>query len=250
MSKKPIIGKIYKIVNSINDKIYIGQTINSLQKRWTAHKSDSKKEDYCLYRAMRKHGIENFNVALLIDNVSSKSELNYLESYYIAFFDSYRTGYNENYGSKDTSQLIKYRHKSIFGGQNRTQVLDFESGVFYQSITEAAKSRNIGIAKMLHKLSGRTYNNTSLIFLDEYEIFGLSKYKEKNLRFVNSKINTIKILSENSQKIRKKVLCINTNTIFPSLLEASKALNIPASPITAVCKGKLKHYKQYKFQYA
>ena len=36
-------GFIYKIINDINNKIYIGQTANSLEERFKQHKKDSKK---------------------------------------------------------------------------------------------------------------------------------------------------------------------------------------------------------------
>ena len=37
-------GYIYKITNNINNKVYIGQTKNSVNRRWTEHKRDSKKK--------------------------------------------------------------------------------------------------------------------------------------------------------------------------------------------------------------
>ena len=37
-------GRIYKITNDINNKIYIGQTIKTLTKRWQQHKCNSTKE--------------------------------------------------------------------------------------------------------------------------------------------------------------------------------------------------------------
>lgn len=53
---------IYKIVNHINNKVYVGQTTRSLKKRWRRHLSDVNKLDYPIYKAMRKHGVENFSV--------------------------------------------------------------------------------------------------------------------------------------------------------------------------------------------
>ena len=56
-------GYIYKITNTLNDKVYIGQTVKSLQKRFTQHKNNSNKPYFSqivLYKAFNKYGIENF----------------------------------------------------------------------------------------------------------------------------------------------------------------------------------------------
>ena len=58
-------GRIYKITNDINNKIYIGQTIKTLTKRWQQHKCNSTKEYFkqiVLYKAFKKYGIEHFYI--------------------------------------------------------------------------------------------------------------------------------------------------------------------------------------------
>ncbi len=58
-------GKIYKIVNSVNDKIYIGSTTRTLAQRMGDHRYAAKTERSKLYKAMRFHGIEQFSVKLV-----------------------------------------------------------------------------------------------------------------------------------------------------------------------------------------
>ena len=60
-------GFIYKIINNINDKVYIGKTDFSIEKRWAEHKKDSQKDlkNRPLYRAMNKYGIENFSIEIV-----------------------------------------------------------------------------------------------------------------------------------------------------------------------------------------
>lgn len=36
-------GTIYKIINDINTKVYIGKTIRPLRMRWKEHKTNSKR---------------------------------------------------------------------------------------------------------------------------------------------------------------------------------------------------------------
>lgn len=52
-------GYIYKIINKVNNKIYIGQTINSIEERWRSHKKNNSNCTY-LKRAFSKYGISNF----------------------------------------------------------------------------------------------------------------------------------------------------------------------------------------------
>ena len=67
---------IYKITNDINDKIYVGKTEFSIEKRFAEHCKDAFKrteEHRPLYNAMRKYGIEHFH-AELIEETNSPEE--------------------------------------------------------------------------------------------------------------------------------------------------------------------------------
>ena len=59
-------AKIYKIDNSIDQLIYVGSTITSLNKRFTAHKSKSKRyPERKLYKHFVKLGVEHFKIILI-----------------------------------------------------------------------------------------------------------------------------------------------------------------------------------------
>jgi len=60
-------GKIYKIVNTENDKVYIGSTTRTLAQRMGDHRYAAKTDRSKLYKAMRWHGIEQFSVKLVKD---------------------------------------------------------------------------------------------------------------------------------------------------------------------------------------
>ena len=68
---------IYKITNKENGKMYIGQTINSIEDRWHRHCNDAMNNilDTHFARAIRKYGKENFTIEE-IDTASSQDELN------------------------------------------------------------------------------------------------------------------------------------------------------------------------------
>ena len=91
---------IYKITNLINDKCYIGQSIN-IQKRWNAHKRCYNIESYheynkVLYKAFRKYGIENFDFEIVEE--CKPDELNEREIYWITYYNSFKNGYNATPG--------------------------------------------------------------------------------------------------------------------------------------------------------
>ena len=58
------LGKIYKITNLVNSKIYIGQTIRSLKERFRQH--IYKQGCTYLHNAILKYGKENFKIELMI----------------------------------------------------------------------------------------------------------------------------------------------------------------------------------------
>ena len=53
---------IYKITNNINDKVYIGETAIGIEHRWAKHLQDLYKRNFKLQLAMRKYGIEHFQI--------------------------------------------------------------------------------------------------------------------------------------------------------------------------------------------
>ena len=80
-------GLIYRIINKINGKLYVGQTVKTIEKRWDGHKRSSKTKDFPIYYAMRKYGIENFYIELL-DTAQDQEELDLKEVYYSEFYDT------------------------------------------------------------------------------------------------------------------------------------------------------------------
>ena len=86
---------IYKITNLINQKVYIGQTVQkNPMMRWYEHQSDArngKKSRLC--NSIRKHGIENFTWEI-IDQCSNINELNLLEEKWLLHYRSIIEVYN------------------------------------------------------------------------------------------------------------------------------------------------------------
>lgn len=92
---------IYKITNTINDKVYIGQTIKSLEERWFRHLNDSKRMDYYFYKAIRKYGTECWTHKIL-EQCENINDLNEREVYWINHYTSMNKlkGYNSTSGGE------------------------------------------------------------------------------------------------------------------------------------------------------
>ena len=123
---------VYKITNKINNKVYIGQTINSLEQRFNRHKNDAMNHvlDTHFARAIRKYGVENF-VAQVIDTAENQQDLTEKQQYWIHYYNSTVDGYNETdamwkcggntYAGKTEEQLDEIKDKirtSKLGGNN------------------------------------------------------------------------------------------------------------------------------------
>ena len=90
---------IYLITNTINSKVYVGQTVN-VKNRKGRHWFEGKKPDSKnhLYRSMYEHGVENFRFETIeecsMDNVDER------ERYWISHYRSCdpAVGYNKEFG--------------------------------------------------------------------------------------------------------------------------------------------------------
>src|ERR1035437_435355 len=112
---------IYRITNKINGKIYIGQTIGSIQKRWKEHRYFKRVS--AISGAIKKYGEENFEIKTVVRCLNI-DEMNHRETYYIKLYKSmYPVGYNLRSGgsnsqhSEKTKQLLRKanigkKHKS------------------------------------------------------------------------------------------------------------------------------------------
>jgi len=95
---------IYKATNLVNEKVYIGQTKNSLDQRKAGHikhsKSNNQEKMHYFQKAIRKYGEENFVWEILTE--CTKEEADILEIYYIDLYDSHNNekGYNETIGGR------------------------------------------------------------------------------------------------------------------------------------------------------
>lgn len=104
---------VYRVLNLINNKVYIGQTQRTFNERYTGggsgaeriykfYLSNVDKVNQHLFASMKKYGIENFKVDI-IKVCQTEEELNYWEEFFIALYNSAdeRYGYNVRLGGEN-----------------------------------------------------------------------------------------------------------------------------------------------------
>ena len=97
---------IYKITNKINNKSYIGQSVN-ISKRWYEHLNKRGNPNLPLYKDFDKYGSDNFTFTIL--EHCKKEELNEKEIYYIKFYNSLiPNGYNLQKGGRSKGYEIYF----------------------------------------------------------------------------------------------------------------------------------------------
>ena len=90
---------VYKITNTVNNKCYIGSSIQP-NKRWRQHinsarNPNSSSYNYPLQRALRKYGLEKFTFEILKDDFHSLEEMENYEHQAIIWYNGYMNGYNQ-----------------------------------------------------------------------------------------------------------------------------------------------------------
>ena len=145
---------IYMYTNKINGKRYIGQAkdFNNRHRRHINSSHDSnRKRDYNtpFHRAIRKYGIENFEIKILAHDVPTQEKLN---EYKIFFIKRYNTlvknnkGYNYalsgNGGNQTLACKTEEEMKDIRKRQKESVIKTTRSEEHRKAISEARKGIN------------------------------------------------------------------------------------------------------------
>jgi group I intron endonuclease len=117
MNENKNIYKVYKYTNLINGKIYIGQTMESIEMR-AGHNGYKYRKCPYFYNAIKKYGWDNFTVEILQDNLTHE-QANEFEVNYIKLFNSQdpNIGYNISDGGNTNSVLRKKIYQYSLDGE-------------------------------------------------------------------------------------------------------------------------------------
>lgn len=102
-----MLGKIYKITNNLNNKVYIGQTTQSLTRRFNCHccnDTSGRGRNMYIKRAILKYGKEHFKISLIEETPIEL--LDDREIYWISYYNSYEEGYNLTIGGNSNRNVM------------------------------------------------------------------------------------------------------------------------------------------------
>lgn len=140
---------IYKMTNTINDKVYIGQSIN-VKSRFIRHKYELRNNKHInshLQNSFKFYG-ENSFTSEIIDEATSLKELNIKEKYWIEYYKSNdpKFGYNMTSGghkdfiiTEETRKKMSNSHR----GKKYNRICKQFSEETKQKMSESAKGRKL-----------------------------------------------------------------------------------------------------------
>lgn len=178
---------IYRHVNKINGKSYIGQTCQKVTNRWKNGNGYVANKQQVFYKAIQKYGWDNFTHEILESNIETIEKANEREQYWIEHYhtwvlDPNCNGYNITQGGdgsagRPMSNTTKQKLKK--------QVYCSELDKTFDSITAAAKETGCAISKicaccrgLMNSINGYHWTYTD----DKLKQIAIEKY---NQRFEN-----------------------------------------------------------------
>ena len=257
-------GYIYKITNTKNGKVYIGQTVQKPEARFKAHINElnaGKKKNSKFQKAWSKYGKESFEFTVLLS--CDESRLDDYERYYISLYDSFKNGYNATIGGKQCMERRKHTrkvklllsdkaktlwenaeykdHMKKVHSANRA-VICVNTKAIYRTSMDAANSINADNSNMIRACNcktmacGKAKNGDPLLWawLDEYTGYSPEEMHEGYTGGNN----------------RRAVKNLDTGMVFESATKAAQYYKCSKSTISKACKGELKTAASYRWCFA
>ena len=255
-------GNIYIIKNTVNSKVYIGQTRYSIQERFKDHINNSRYFDNHLYLAMRKYVTDAFYVEPLEENIEDE-KLDEREIFWIEKFNSYNEGYNMTIGGEGNK---KYDYQKILEEWNNGKTVRQIKEIFGLSDTGIIKilnGLNIPHKERLKRNGESKQRCNSEYFLELWNkghgLNQISKLTGSTKETIKKRLLDFGITQEEidirgkhlrGKPVIQKDLEGNILNIFPTATEAGRYLGLSScSQISNCCAGRHKTAYGYKWEY-
>lgn len=191
---------VYKIVNHVDDKIYIGSTKQKLSRRMCSHRSDCKRKNNQIQKHMRGIGIEHFYIVELDrKEVEDRQQQFMLES---TWQDKLKPELNINRACKDP-ELTKQNKKKYY--QKNKETILVKNKIYRDKDPELTKQRRKEYYQK-NKDTYMKYTREHKEHKDEYN-------KEYNLHN-RDKINTKRQQRKTEALKEEKYKCEHCQKVF------------------------------------
>lgn len=213
--------QVYRIVNILNEKIYIGRSKDA-KNRFKGHEySANGGRGFQLHDAIRKYGIENFKLDILTEHVNLEDCVK-KEEYFIKISNSYKTGYNASKGGfGEMRSEESYKKQSVkMKGMSLTEE-------HKNNISKANKGKKVGSITRMSQMKplGRVQWNTGKKLTD--------KQKEKQ---------------QGMKRRPSYMIQVGNFCTFFSLKYASEHIGTRAENLTRWINGTRKNTSEHKFK--
>lgn len=228
-----VTGYIYRIDNLENGKFYIGQTIQTILKRWNDHVSDTKNlsDDMVIHLAMRKYGVDMFTIEPIHTiEAETKNELkerlNELEIQVIA---ELKPEYNTAKGGLGHTGVIvrRFGADNHFYGKKHTEET-------LQKLRDISKGRYIG-----REVSEETKQKIS-------EAIKGDKHPFKGKPLLHALENALKANRKRVHQYEDDIFIRE----FDSVKEAAESIDVKPPSIIHCLRGRSKSSGGFQWKYA
>lgn len=224
-----------------NGKIYIGITCNKLYRRWQNGKGYHHNKHFT--NAINKYGWENIKHEVLFENLT-KEEAEQKEIELIAKYDL--TNRKKGYNCDNGGLLGSYGHKVDENARKKISKANKGRKAWNKGIPMSKETKE----KLSESLKKRNIKGVNNPF---YNHKHTEETKKKISDIHKGKIpynKGIPMKQESKEKMSKPVICVETNTIYYSLSEASRKTKIFVGNISKCCNGIRKTAGGYIWRYA
>ena len=254
------ICSIYCFTNLINQKKYIGSTINEPGKRYKQHlqhafnEKDSKYH-YPLYCAIRKYGLENFSFDVLESKECSEKEIREIEHEYIIKYNTVApNGYNQTSDTEhpinDPLTYIKVRETKR---ENAKRVAEVDANntilKIWRSIIDCVEENpSLNEKKIAAVCRGERKTTQGKIFywLDENDNLIIPEYTRD---LYKGEKGTTQIQSSSRKVAKIDLQTKEILDIYDTIALAARENGCDNSAISKVCRGVRKKCGGFGWQY-
>lgn len=220
-------GIIYVHINKSNGKAYVGQTVQTLQKRW----GNGSEYQTCpfFYHAIQKYGWDGFEHKVLECGLEY-NELDEREAYWIQYYDSLNNGYNLTSGGKG-NQILTEEHKEKIRHSVAMKmghpVICLNTKEIYESVNAAKRATGAehieDCCNGTLKTAGKDKDGNALIW-----------------KYLKDYTGEEEIIIKPQKRSKTKVMCVETLIEYESAKDAERQTGIDSTSIGRVCNGKRK----------